>query len=196
MEVTQEGFQGGRSELTPVTGQVVDLSLSVQVGGVAQAVEVTSEAPLVQEEASSVQTSVTETLTPGTAITDAGTESGQQDNRGLTVNGLRATQNNFTLDGANTPTRSAAIYQQQKPPIPGLCPELARTTRILSGSRAARRGFKHQQVLQHRGLRAGRSGKFGNSGRGILRRPKLFRYGYVFVQGFPFHRALAAAIPR
>jgi hypothetical protein len=40
------------------------------------------------------------TLTPGTALTAVGTESGQQDNTGLTVNGLRATQNNFQLDGA------------------------------------------------------------------------------------------------
>ena len=40
------------------------------------------------------------TLTPGTALTTTGTEAGQQDNVGLTVNGLRATQNNFQLDGA------------------------------------------------------------------------------------------------
>ena len=39
------------------------------------------------------------TLTPGTVITDVGTEATQQDNRGITVNGLRATQNNFQLDG-------------------------------------------------------------------------------------------------
>jgi hypothetical protein len=39
------------------------------------------------------------TLTPGTVLTNVGTESGQQDNTGLSVNGLRATQNNFKLDG-------------------------------------------------------------------------------------------------
>jgi hypothetical protein len=32
-------------------------------------------------------------------MTDVGTEAGQQDNRGIAVNGLRTTQNNFQLDG-------------------------------------------------------------------------------------------------
>ena len=36
---------------------------------------------------------------PGYSLTNVGTESGQQDNTGLSVNGLRATQNNFRLDG-------------------------------------------------------------------------------------------------
>ena len=40
------------------------------------------------------------TLTPGAVLTNTGTESGQQDNIGLTVNGLRPTQNNYELDGA------------------------------------------------------------------------------------------------
>jgi hypothetical protein len=122
VDVTMQGFQPSRTDLTLVTGQSLNLGLSLKVGDVTQALDVTAEAPLVQAEASSVQTSVTETqmkdlplngrnplqlttLTPGTAITDVGTESGQQDNRGLTVNGLRATQNNFTLDGTNYTNR-------------------------------------------------------------------------------------------
>src|SRR5579883_2960212 len=117
VDITMQGFQPARTEVVLLTGQVVELSLALKVGDMTQAVSVVAEAPLVQSEASSVQTSVTETqmkdlplngrnplqlttLTPGTAITDVGTESGQQDNRGLTVNGLRATQNNFQLDGA------------------------------------------------------------------------------------------------
>ena len=39
------------------------------------------------------------TLTAGTVLTTSGTESGQEDNTGLSVNGLRATQNTYTLDG-------------------------------------------------------------------------------------------------
>lgn len=79
--------------------------------------EVTDGAPLIQAESSSLQTSVNEkqmqdlplngrnalqltTLTPGTVLTNVGTESGQQDNTGLSVNGLRTTQNNFELDGS------------------------------------------------------------------------------------------------
>ena len=117
LKFTKDGFQQqGMDKITLVTGQVMDLKIQLQVGDSKQSVTVTGEAPLVQTTSSSVQASVTvaqmqdlplngrnalqlTTLTPGTAITDVGTESGQQDNRGLTVNGLRATQNNFQLDG-------------------------------------------------------------------------------------------------
>ena len=44
-------------------------------------------------------------LTSGATITDAGTVAGQQDNRGISVNGLRTTQNNFRLDGSNYTNR-------------------------------------------------------------------------------------------
>ena len=75
--------------------------------------------PLVQTASSTVQTSMTVrqveelplngrnplqlvVLTAGASITDPGPNvRGQQDNQGLTVNGLRATQNNFRLDGSN-----------------------------------------------------------------------------------------------
>ncbi|MBV9081387.1 MAG: TonB-dependent receptor, partial [Acidobacteriaceae bacterium] len=118
IEVKKQGFRPEQTDqIGLLTGQVLDLKIALRVGDVNQAVEVTAEAPLVQSASSSVQTSVNEqqmqdlplngrnplqltTLTPGAAITDTGTESGQQDNRGLTVNGLRATQNNFQLDGA------------------------------------------------------------------------------------------------
>lgn len=117
LELTRQGFQRQKTESVPlVTGQVVDMKLTLTIGDVAQAVSVSAEAPLVESALSAVETSVTQgqmqdlplngrnafqltTLTPGTVITDVGTESGQQDNRGLAVNGLRATQNNFQLDG-------------------------------------------------------------------------------------------------
>ncbi len=118
LEAKKQGFRAEQTQQIPlVTGQVIDLKISLRIGDVNQSVIVTGEAPLVQSASSSVQASVTErqmqelplngrnplqltTLTPGTAITDVGTESGQQDNRGLSVNGLRATENNFQLDGA------------------------------------------------------------------------------------------------
>ena len=117
LSFTKQGFRPEKTgNVILVTGQTIDLKIQLQVGDATQSVTVTGEAPLVQSTSSSVQASVTETqmqdlplnqrnpltlttLTPGTAITDVGTESGQQDNRGLTVNGLRATQNNFQLDG-------------------------------------------------------------------------------------------------
>jgi hypothetical protein len=119
LEVKKQGFQAQRTETIPLlTGQTLALKIKLQVGDMGQAVTVTWEVPLVQSESSSVQTSVTvkqmqdlplngrnplqlTTLAPGTAITDVGTESGQQDNRGLTVNGLRATQNKLPVGWHN-----------------------------------------------------------------------------------------------
>jgi hypothetical protein len=118
VQVSKQGFETEqREEISLLTGQLLDLKVSLSLGSASQTVVVNAGAPLVQAASSSVQTSIDEkqmqdlplngrnplqltTLTPGTAITDTGTESGQQDNRGLTVNGLRATQNNFQLDGA------------------------------------------------------------------------------------------------
>jgi len=118
INVEKQGFQTQRtSPFTLVTGQVLDLQLALKVGDVSQSVEVSAESTLIQTTSSSVQASVTEkqmmdlplngrnplqltTLTPGTVITDVGTDSGQEDNRGLSVNGLRVTQNNYQLDGA------------------------------------------------------------------------------------------------
>ena len=118
LDVSKQGFKALHAgPIQLVTGQELNLPLTLQVGNVNQSVDVTTESTLVQTASSSVEASVTEkqmmdlplngrnafqltTLTPGTVITDVGTESGQQDNRGLSVNGLRATQNNFQLDGA------------------------------------------------------------------------------------------------
>lgn len=123
LESSKDGFQSQRYEgINLLTGQILDLKVVLPVGTATQSVEVNDSIPLVQTASSTVQTSVTSTqmrdlplngrnplqlttLTPGTAITDVGTESGQQDNRGLTVNGLRATQNNFQLDGSGYTNR-------------------------------------------------------------------------------------------
>ncbi len=117
VEVKKTGFEGERRQgISLLTGQVLDLRIALKVGAASQTVEVTAGTPLVQSDSASVETSVAEkqihdlplngrnalqltTLTPGTVLTNVGTESGQQDNIGLAVNGLRATQNNFQLDG-------------------------------------------------------------------------------------------------
>src|SRR5579884_963036 len=115
--ISKQGFERERRTPVPlITGQVVDLQITLKLGNVNQTVDVTAEAPLIQAASSTVQQSVTvrqmqdlplnqrnplqlTTLTPGTVLTNVGTESGQQDNTGLSVNGLRPTQNNFQLDG-------------------------------------------------------------------------------------------------
>jgi hypothetical protein len=118
LQISKPGFQAQKRDgIVLLTGQTLDLQISLTVGSEAQSVEVTDAAPLIQTASSSIQASVDQkqmqdlplngrnplqltTLTPGTALTTTGTEAGQQDNVGLVVNGLRATQNNFQLDGA------------------------------------------------------------------------------------------------
>jgi len=118
LQISRRGFQTQKRDgIVLLTGQTLDLHISLTVGSETQSVEVTSAAPLIQTASSSIQASVDQkqmqdlplngrnplqltTLTPGTALTTTGTEAGQQDNVGLVVNGLRATQNNFQLDGA------------------------------------------------------------------------------------------------
>jgi hypothetical protein len=117
IEAGKQGFSGQKREgISLLTGQDLELTFSLPVGDTSQTVQVTEGTPLIQTESSSVQTSVNQTqmqdlplngrnalqlttLTPGTVLTNVGTESGQQDNTGLSVNGLRATQNNYQLDG-------------------------------------------------------------------------------------------------
>jgi hypothetical protein len=118
LQISKTGFQAQKRDgIVLLTGQTLDLHISLIVGSETQSVEVTSAAPLIQTASSSIQASVDQkqmqdlplngrnalqltTLTPGTSLTTTGTEAGQQDNVGLVVNGLRATQNNFQLDGA------------------------------------------------------------------------------------------------
>jgi len=118
LRVSRDGFATQkRDAIQLLTGHTIDLRIQLSVGSAAQSVEVSEDVPLIQTTSSSIQTSVEQkqiqelplngrnslqltVLTPGTVLTNVGTESGQQDNTGLSVNGLRATQNNFQLDGA------------------------------------------------------------------------------------------------
>src|ERR1700733_3297367 len=109
LQISKPGFQAQKRDgIVLLTGQTLDLQISLTVGSEAQSVEVTDAAPLIQTASSSIQASVDQkqmqdlplngrnplqltTLTPGTALTTTGTEAGHQDNVGLVVNGLRAT---------------------------------------------------------------------------------------------------------
>ena len=116
-----QGFQKlVQKNINLLTGQVLSLNLTMQVGAVETTVEITAETPLVQTASSTVQTSMTVrqvqdlplngrnplqlvALTAGANISNSGTigVQGQQDNAGISVNGLRPTQNNWRLDGSN-----------------------------------------------------------------------------------------------
>jgi len=116
--VTQPGFQTlVRGSIDLLTAHTVDLRLQLQVGAVTQSVNVTTEIAPLQSASSEVQTTIDSrsmrelplngrnplelvVLTPGADFTDTDTVVGQQDNTGITVNGLRATYNNYQLDGA------------------------------------------------------------------------------------------------
>ena len=118
IEASQTGFAPQRlTGADLLTGQSLGLDITLAIGTQTDSITVTSARDVIQTATSEVATSVDEkqmedlplngrnalqltTLTPGAALTSVGTESGQQDNVGLTVNGLRATQNNYELDGA------------------------------------------------------------------------------------------------
>jgi len=118
LTISKSGFKTEKREGTVLlTGQTLGLQISLEVGSNSQTVTVSGAAPLIQTASTSIQTSVDQkqmqdlplngrnplqltALTPGTVLTNVGTESGQQDNTGLSVNGLRATQDTYLLDGA------------------------------------------------------------------------------------------------
>jgi len=114
------GFQTMlRGDISLITGQSLDLKITMQPGGLETTITVTDALPVTQTTSSTVQTSMTVrqvqdlplngrnplqlvALTAGASITAPGPAvSGQQDNQAISVNGLRSTQNNFRLDGSN-----------------------------------------------------------------------------------------------
>ena len=118
LKISATGFTTqNRPGLTLITGQTMDLPITMQVGAQTQQITVTSETQQIETSTSTLEQSVTHeqmgnlplngrnplqltTLTAGAVITTAGTENTQQDNPGLSVNGLRATENTYTLDGS------------------------------------------------------------------------------------------------
>jgi len=117
LKIEAKGFATQkRPGLTLLTGQTIDLPIALSVGTQSTQITVTSATQQIQTTTSNVAQSVTQqqmrdlplngrnplqltTLTAGTVLTTTGTESGQEDNTGLSVNGLRATENTYTLDG-------------------------------------------------------------------------------------------------
>jgi hypothetical protein len=105
-----------RSGIELLTAQTLDVAIHMELGAVAESIEVTGAAALVQSTTSSVQTSVDTrqmedlpldgrnplqlvVLTPGALLTNVQTTTGQQDNQGVAVNGARSDDNNYRLDG-------------------------------------------------------------------------------------------------
>jgi Carboxypeptidase regulatory-like domain len=117
LKITASGFKTeDRPALQLLTGQVIDLTIALSIGLQTQEITVTSETQQIETSTSTVAQSVSQEqmrdlplngrnplqltiLTAGTVLTTTGTESGQEDNTGLSVNGLRATENTYTLDG-------------------------------------------------------------------------------------------------
>jgi hypothetical protein len=117
LKISASGFASqDRPNLDLLTGQTIDLPIQLSVGTQSTEITVTSETQQIQTSTSTVEQSVSQqqmrdlplngrnplqltTLTAGAVLTTVGTESGQEDNTGLSVNGLRATQNTYVLDG-------------------------------------------------------------------------------------------------
>jgi hypothetical protein len=118
MEITKPGFETQKRSATELlTGQTIGIDVTLKIGTQVETVQVGTETQQVQTATSEVASTIDQqqmvdlplnqrnplqltSLTPGAVLTTVGTESGQQDQTGLVVNGLRATENNFQLDGA------------------------------------------------------------------------------------------------
>ncbi len=117
LKISVPGFKTeNRPNLQLLTGQTMDLTIPLAVGTQNTEITVTSETQQIQTSTSTVEQSVSQqqmrdlplngrnplqltTLTAGTVLTTTGTESGQEDNTGLSVYGLRPTENTYVLDG-------------------------------------------------------------------------------------------------
>jgi hypothetical protein len=116
MQISKTGFETQKRSATELlTGQTMGIEVTLKIGSQVESIEVSTETQQVQTSTSEVASSVDQqqmvdlplnqrnplqltSLTPGAVLTTVGTESGQQDQTGLAVNGLRATENNFQLD--------------------------------------------------------------------------------------------------
>jgi hypothetical protein len=118
MQIIKSGFETQKRSATELlTGQTIGIDIVLKVGTQTETITVGTETQQVQTSTSEVASTVDTqeivdlplnqrnplqltSLTPGAVLSTVGTESGQQDQTGLVVNGLRATENNFQLDGA------------------------------------------------------------------------------------------------
>jgi hypothetical protein len=115
--VSSAGFQRlVRSGILMLTGSTVDQTLQLGVAATQESIDVTASAPVVQPTSSELQSSFDSrntrdlplngrnplqlvVLTPGAHISDVGTQGNQEENSGVTTNGLRTIDNNYELDG-------------------------------------------------------------------------------------------------
>ena len=179
-----------------LTGHVVDVSITLQLAGVTSRVSVNDTAPILQTSSSQLQTSINEksmtdlplngrnalqliTLTPGAATTTAGTIAGQQDNPGISINGLRATDNNYLLDGVSYLNK----HFDSAPTLPN--PDTLKEFTVQASNFSARESGGGAVVEM-----ATRSGT--DSFHGIvfdyLRNDALDARNFFAVQKVPFHR--------
>ena len=118
MQISKSGFATQKRSATELlTGQTIGIDVTLKVGSQVESIEVGTETQQVQTSTSEVASTVDQqqmvdlplnqrnplqltSMTPGAVLTTVGTESGQQDQTGLVVNGLRATENNFQLDNS------------------------------------------------------------------------------------------------
>ena len=123
MQISKAGFATQKRSATELlTGQTIGIDVTLKIGSQVESIEVTTETQQVQTSTSEVASTVDQqemvdlplnqrnplqltSLTPGAVLTTVGTESGQQDQTGLVVNGLRATENNFQLDNSTYENR-------------------------------------------------------------------------------------------
>lgn len=195
LRIAQEGFQTlVRRDIELITGQILNLKLTLQIGSVGESIVITGEVPLIQTSSSAVQSSVTVrqmqdlplngrnplqlvTLTAGAQTTDSGTVIGQQDNRGLSVNGLRSTQNNFRLDGANYNNR----FFGSAPVLPN--PDTLEEFTVQSANYSARTSGAGAVI--ELSTRSG-SNQFHGSGFEFLRNTELNARNYFAARRPPF----------
>lgn len=122
MTIAKAGFATQkRSPQELLTGQTIGLDIVLSVGSAVETVEVT-DTEQIKTTTSEVSVTIDQkqmqdlplnqrnpiqltSLTPGAVLTSTGTESGQQDQTGISVNGLRPTQNNIQLDGVTFQNR-------------------------------------------------------------------------------------------
>lgn len=123
IEIAKPGFETQKRSATELlTGQTIGIDITLSIGSQAETVTVGTETQQIQTSTSEVANTIDEqqivdlplnqrnalqltSLTPGAVLTSVGTESTQQDQTGLSVNGLRSTENNFQLDGVTYENR-------------------------------------------------------------------------------------------
>jgi hypothetical protein len=198
---TMPGFQVVKERTDLLTGDALNLKLQLKVGSVSETIEVTGEAPVVQSATSEVKTTMDSrqmselplngrnpldlvVLTPGADYTATGTSPGQQDNTGVTVNGLRSTDNNYQLDGASFTNN----FYGSAPTLPN--PDMLGEFTVQSADFSARES--RAGALVQLSTRSG-TNRWAGSAFEFLRNDKMDARNFFGAQRSPFKRSQAGA---